>query len=155
MPESQELSEAFGSLADVQRGPTDKRRFKTLLIKEGWGSSGYYSAAVLKRDGPSCWPKGTFQFLDHPTVEEQAVRPEGSVRNLASVTVSHPVWDDVERGLVAEVEVFPQWADLLNEEYAKAIGLSIRATGTVEYGEAEGRKARSSPSSVRASASTG
>ncbi|MGI5233852.1 hypothetical protein [Actinoallomurus sp. CA-142502] len=139
MPELTELTEAPGSLTDVQQTQPKGGRFRALLIAPGWGSSGYYSEAVLQSDGPKAWPAGTQMYLDHPTIEERIERPERSVRDLASRIVTDPVWEP-GRGLVAEVQVYPQWQDLLNEEFAKGIGLSIRAHGRTEYGEAEGRQ---------------
>ncbi|MCQ0012701.1 hypothetical protein [Actinomadura madurae] len=56
------------------------------------------------------------------------------------MTVSDPVWDEAEGGLVADVQVFPQWHELLNPTFAEHVGLSIRATGVAEHGEAEGRE---------------
>ena len=35
------------------------------LIKAGWGSSGYYPASVLERDGPAVFPAKTQMFWDH------------------------------------------------------------------------------------------
>lgn len=139
MPERFTLTEATAALGDIQQGPASKGRFRALLIKAGWGSSGYYSEEVLKRDGPKIWPAGTQGYLDHPSLSETVERPERSVRDLASATTTDPVWDPALGGLVAEVEVFPQWRDLLNEEFAKKVGLSIRAYGVAEVGEVEGR----------------
>jgi hypothetical protein len=133
------FAEATGTLGDVQQGPAAGRRFKALLIRAGWGSAGYYGPDVLAKDGPTAWPAGTQNYLDHPSLSESVDRPERSVKDLASRLVTDPVWDDAADGLVAEVEVFPQWGDLLNEDFASNIGLSIRAYGTAEQGEAEGR----------------
>jgi hypothetical protein len=140
MPEPQALVEASASLSEIRQGQPNKGRFKTLLIRAGWGSSGYYSEAVLKRDGPKAWPVGTRMHLDHQTEQESLERPEGSVTDWASEIVTTPAWDPTLKGLVAEVQVFPQWRDLLNEEFAPKVGLSIRAFGKAEYGEAEGRE---------------
>lgn len=130
-------------LAISEAGPGDNAqswRFRVLLIRAGWGASGYYSESLLKTDGPRCWPAGTQNYLDHPTESEQREKPERSVKDYASVIVTDPVWDPIEKGLAAEVEVFPQWRGLLNKEFAEKIGLSIRACGVAEYGEAEGRQ---------------
>jgi hypothetical protein len=40
------------------------------LIQPGWGSSGYYSAEVLERDGPKVFPLGTQMFWNHATQSE-------------------------------------------------------------------------------------
>lgn len=140
MPDRQLLAEATPVLSRIQQTQAIKGRFKVLLIAAGWGSSGYYSEALLRRDGPTTWPVGTRMHLDHQTAQEAAERPEGSVMNWASEIISTPTWDLIQRGLVAEIQVFPQWRDLLNEEFASRIGLSIRATGRVQHGEAEGRQ---------------
>lgn len=141
MPEERlTLTEASTSLGDLQQEPAKGHRYRALLIKAGWGASGYYGEEVLRRDGPKIWPAGTHSYLNHPTLTEQIDQPERAVEDLASVIVTDPVWDSAEDGLVAVVEVFPQWTTLLNERFAKQIGLSIRAYGTAEHGEAEGRE---------------
>ena len=51
------------------------------LITPGWGSSGYYSPAVLEAAGTDrVFPRGTQMFLDHPGSTERPDRPERSVR---------------------------------------------------------------------------
>lgn len=133
------LSEAFPGVSLTPKGD-GSGRYRALLIREGWGSCGYYSREVLERDGPRCWPAGTQQYLNHPTLTEQHEQPERRVQDWASKIVTTPVWDEAERGLVAEVQVFPQWRELLNPEFASEVGLSIRAYGAAEHGEAEGRE---------------
>ena len=51
----------------------------------GRGTSGYYPAEVLERDGPKVFPAGTKNFWNHQTDAEEAARPEGDLRDLASV----------------------------------------------------------------------
>lgn len=138
LTEQVSLTEAMTGVGDMQA--VGKGRYRVLLIRAGQGSSGYYYPEVLRRDGPKIFPAGTRMYMDHPTLTERAERPEGSTLNWASVTTTDPVWDPVEKGLVAEVEVFPHWRSVLNPEYAKHLGLSIRATGTVESGEVDGQR---------------
>lgn len=115
------------------------RRMRIKVITPGWGSSGYYSPPVLAQVGKEgLIPAGTHMYLDHPTATEDAERPERSVRDLAAVTVTTAVWDPVEQALMAEAETFAPYRDLLAEQ-APHIGVSIRATGLAEHGEAEGR----------------
>lgn len=112
------------------------------IIKNGWGSSGYYPAEVLKRDGPNVFKKGLFGFWDHPTATEEAERPEGSLVTLASELISDARWQDngpAGPGLYAETKVFGPYRAAVNE-LAPSIGVSIRATGRTKQGEAEGRK---------------
>jgi hypothetical protein len=84
-------------------------------------------------------------FLDHPTESEEYDRPERSLRDLAAVLVEDATWDpDVDGGtLVAEAQVFGPFVDALtDEQFAKAIGVSIRGWSDTTIGEAEGRKGR-------------
>ena len=115
-----------------------------LLIKPGWGSSGYYPAAVLERDGPKVYPRGSHMHLDHPTVAEEKARPEGSVMTLAAALKSDAQYranGPLGPGLYADAEIFPQHRKAVGA-MAPHIGVSIRAMGDVKYGEAEGRKGR-------------
>jgi hypothetical protein len=115
-------------------------RLPIRLIKAGWSlNSNYYPADVLKRDGPTAWPKGTLCYIDHATDEEDAARPAGSVKNLAAVLTEDARWSDKENGLVAEVRLFSLWRDAI-EDMRDAIGMSIRAWVYGEHGEADGRQ---------------
>lgn len=112
------------------------------LITPGWGSSGYYPADVLKRDGPGVFREGTKMYADHPTAQEEAARPERSIRDLAAVLTSSARWEDVGAdgpGLYAEAKVFETWRKPL-DEMAVDTGVSIRALGRARMGDAEGRK---------------
>jgi hypothetical protein len=122
------LTEATGSRIAVQ------------LISPGWGSSGYYSPKVLQEAATGrVFPAGTQCYLDHPGATEQMDRPERSVRDLAAVLTTDATWDGT--ALVAEARVFAPYQPLI-AEMADVIGMSIRAAGDVELGEAEGRTGR-------------
>jgi hypothetical protein len=111
------------------------------IISPGWGTRGYYSAEVLKRDGPKAWPAGTHMYLDHPSLTEAADRPERSLRDLAGVLETGAIWRDDHPqgpGLYADSNVFPQFREAI-AAMAPHIGISIRASGTGKHGEAEGR----------------
>lgn len=117
--------------------PAGGRRYRARLIEgDRWGSSGFYPRTVIERDGPAAWPAGTAMYLDHPTVEEEANRPERSVRDIAAKVVTTPVYEG--DGLYADIEVFPHTAPLV-EALADTIGLSVRGEGTAVLGEAAGR----------------
>lgn len=112
------------------------------IIAPGWGSSGYYPAEVLKRDGPAVFRTGLKGFWDHPTPTEEAERPEGTLEKLASELVSDARWQDngpAGPGLYAHTRVFSPYQEAVNE-LAPHIGVSIRAAGRTAQGEAEGRK---------------
>lgn len=114
------------------------------LIEPGWGTSGYYPAAVLERDGPTVFPKGTKSFWNHATASEKAERPEGDLNALAAELVSDARWQEsgpAGPGLYADAKVFTPYQAPVNE-LAPHIGVSIRASGRVIEGSAEGRKGR-------------
>lgn len=118
------------------------------IIAPGWGSSGYYAAEVLERDGPQVFTAGTKMFWDHPTLTEEWERPERSLRDLAGELTSDASWDPVGPpdkegkasgpGLYANTKVFQPFAEAVNE-LAPSIGVSIIAYAKASVGEAEGR----------------
>ncbi len=111
------------------------------IIAPGWGSSGYYSEAVLQ-NAASLFKKGVKGFWDHPTADEEKAKPEGSLSNL-----SHELIEDAQYiaddpngpGLYANVKFFRHFKDAVNE-LGPYIGNSIRATGKARMGEIDGRK---------------
>lgn len=112
------------------------------LIKPGWGSSGYYSADVLKRDGPRVFTPGVKMYWDHPTESEESERPERSLRDLAAELVSGAEYQETGPrgpGLYARAKVFGPYREAINE-LGPHIGVSIRALGRARHGEADGRQ---------------
>lgn len=112
------------------------------LIQPGWGSSGYYGAEMLERDGPKVFKTGTKMYWDHPTATEESERPERSLRDLAAELVSDAKWDPkgpAGPGLYASAKVFGGFKEAV-DDLAPHIGVSIRALGKGKTGEAEGRK---------------
>lgn len=102
------------------------------LIAPGRGSSGFYPEEVLKRDGGKAFPKGTKSYWNHATAAEEAARPEGNLRDLASVLTEDAHWMDngpAGNGLYAKAKVFEHYRQPL-DQLAKHIGVSIRAAGT-------------------------
>lgn len=114
------------------------------VIRSGWNRSGsrYYSAAVLERDVPKVYPKGTQMFIDHPGQSEQAERPERSLTTLAAVFLEDP-WpvkeDDGSVTMRTTARVFAPWQTFIAEAWPH-IGVSINGHGSGEYGTAEGQQ---------------
>lgn len=111
------------------------------IIDPGWGSSGYYSKEVLRRDGPRVFTKGTHMYWNHPTASEEAERPERDLNDLAGVLTSDARWEDngpSGPGLYATAEVRSDYQKTL-AELAPHIGVSIRAYGKAVHGEADGK----------------
>lgn len=135
-PERTQLTES-APLTEAARGQAPGSRMRIKLIDEGWGSSGYYSAAVLQEAArQGVFGVGHHMYLDHPTDTERRERPERSVRDLAAVLVGPATYAD--GALYAEARLYSpyQWI----AEKKDAIGVSIRACGTAEPGEAAGRQ---------------
>lgn len=112
------------------------------LIAPGWGSSGYYPADVLERDGPRVFQPGTKMYWNHPTVIEETQRPEGDLNALAGELISGARWEPAGLagpGLYADAKLFGQYRDAV-EELAPHIGVSIRASGRAVQGEVDGRR---------------
>ena len=112
------------------------------IIQPGWGSSGYYPAEVLERDGPKIFKKGTKMYWNHQTSTEEAERPEGDLNHLAAELVSDARYQangPAGAGLYADAKVFEKYKPAV-DDLAPHIGLSIRAFGKAMQGEMEGRE---------------
>jgi len=112
------------------------------IIEPGWGSSAFYPAEVLKRDGPKVFTEGMQMFWDHQTETEEAERPEGECDDVAAVLATPAHWEDnhpAGPGLYSDAKVMKHYAEKLGE-LAPYIGVSIRTKGVAEAGEAEGRE---------------
>lgn len=111
------------------------------VIEPGWGSSGFYSEDMLKRDGPQVFKAGTQMFWDHPTVTEEAERPERSLRDLAGQLTTDAAYradGPAGPGLYAEAKVHAPYREALNDLSAD-IGTSIRGIGKGKQGTIAGR----------------
>lgn len=125
------LSESVAFPADItiREAFTATRQIK--LIAPGQGSSAFYPAEVLKRDGPKVFKAGTPMRIDHPTRAEEAARPEGSVKDWGAVLAKDAYWLDDHKqgpGLYSEIKPFSDHAQTIEEKGAYA-GVSIRANG--------------------------
>ena len=143
-PAAESITELVGDLVPLREAaavqPDGSARVK-LIASDIWGSSGYYGRDVLERDGPQVFKAGTLMFLDHATERESAERPEGSLKNLAAVLTSDASYSDGPDGpgLYADAHVLDQYRGFVNE-IAPYTGVSIRAFGKAQQGEAQGRQ---------------
>lgn len=122
---------------EVELRESARADYEIKLIAPGKGSSAYYPADVLKRDGPKVFGSGTHVYLNHPTQAEEASRPEGDVKNLAGVLTTSAVYHESHAkgpGLYARMKVFADHASTL-EDKAAHVGMSIRASGVAESGK--------------------
>lgn len=116
---------------------TGSRWRARLLAAPIQGSSGYYPAETVRRDGPTAFPAGTPIFFDHPGVAESEDRPERSVRDLAGKIATTPAFES--DGLYADIE-FYSWASGVVKEMGSDIGLSIRAFAEATSGSVNGKQ---------------
>ena len=112
-----------------------------VIASPGWGSSGWYGPKVLENAATAkVFGKDLHLYMDHPSESEQHDRPERSVRDLVAVLDSDARWNP-QQGLMAEAKIFKPYRDLFrDEDFVKAIGVSLRAYADTTVGEAEGRK---------------
>jgi hypothetical protein len=131
------LSESTRLVAEATTGGTGNRK-KIQIITPGWGSSGYYSAAVLERAATDkVIPAGTHMYLNHASESERTDRPERDVEKIAAVLSEDATWDGSR--LLAEAEIMGPHAELI-DSLAPYIGVSISGSATdITIGEAEGR----------------
>lgn len=146
--ESAQVEIIGNEVALIERAVTDNGLTMLKLISPGSGSSGYYGEEVLKRDGPKVFVKGLHNFIDHPTAQEEAQRPEGSIDRLGSILAENAQWRDSYidtsgvdqgKGLYARAQVTPDFREKLNT-IAGDIGVSIRAVGQARIGTIDGKQ---------------
>ena len=130
------LTESAAPLEDIVLKEA-RADYPIKLIAPGKGSSAFYPAEVLQRDGPKVFTEGTHVYLNHASAAEEIGRPEGSVERLAGVLTTNAYWDESHPqgpGLYGRMKVFADHAQML-EDKAKHVGMSIRAIGTREQGK--------------------
>jgi len=132
--------DSTGSVLLEEVNAKNSNVFPIKVIQPGWGSSGYYGAEMLKRDGPKVFTSGTHCYWDHPSASQESDRPERSLRDLAGVLASDAEWKDNGihgPGLYASAKVFEPYVSAA-KELGPHIGMSIRASGVASEGEADG-----------------
>lgn len=98
-------------------------RWKVIVARPGQGSSGKYSAEVLREFGPRALHPGSKSFINH-----------GSDRNPKDMIGTYPdggYWDFEENALAAELDVFSHWKDFV-EEVGPHCGISIYMSGDLD-----------------------
>lgn len=112
----------------------------TIIEGDRWGSSGYYPASVLERDGATTFHEGLQSFVDHAEVgKDSATKLVGVLKEAARYVVE----DGVPK-LKAPIHFFSegQYNSKWVKERMPALGLSIRAGVTFEQGTRAGRSGR-------------
>jgi hypothetical protein len=135
------IRESCAFSADLEIREAFKPSKKIKLIGPGKGSTAYYTEAALRKAAvDKVFRAGTPMRIDHPTAQQEAERPEGSVRDWGAVLARDAEWIDDHAegpGLYSEVKPFSDHA-VFFEEKAPYAGVSIRANG---FAVMEGGKA--------------
>lgn len=132
------LSESVAGAGTSQVG---KRWRAKIIAADTWGSSAYYPAEVLERDGSRVFTSGLKMFQNHPKESDEYERPERSVEDMVGKLITEAVYeaDNPEGpGLYADVEFYDSFLSSINEKH-QDVGLSVRAQGLTEDGEMDGR----------------
>jgi hypothetical protein len=108
--------------------------FDVTVIRPGWGSSGYYSEALLREYGPKVFCRGVAMFANHPTEAEFANGRD--VTKIMAKIYEDARWEDGR--LKAKIKVGAPYREFV-EDYMETIGLSIFVEGEGRQGEADGR----------------
>jgi len=107
------------------------REVEIKIIAPGRGSTAFYPAEVLKRDGPNVFKKNTQIYINHATARESAERPAGDWHKLAGALSSDAYWKESVKhgdGLYAKAKFAGDIAPGVLEK-APYSGMSIRANG--------------------------
>lgn len=128
-----EINESLGNVTALTG-----TRYKIRVIEaDKLGSTAFYPADVIRRDGPKVFKKGTPMFIDHQTPDEKMLRPFGSVGSYVGELAEDAYFEN--DGLYAEVEVFEDAAPMIKARAAK-IGVSVRASVSAEDGVINGKR---------------
>lgn len=136
--ETRELLRAYTPLTEAAG---DKGRATVIVIKAGFNASKdrFYPQEVLKRDFRIF--EGLKMYSDHPSVSEEADRPERSIRDWVA-TLSEVAVD--EHGTITGVaEIVENWmqeklSGLRDKKMLSEMGVSIDAVGQASRGTIEG-----------------
>lgn len=124
-----ELKETVSVLTTPKGGKWNAR----LIQANVQGSSAWYGEEALRKSAPK-FTAGTHIYANHMSLAEREDRPEGDVNNLIGELVTDGVFQ--EDGIYADLKIYSDKQEWLMER-ASAIGLSIRAEGSVS--ESDGR----------------
>jgi hypothetical protein len=137
--QTMDLRESTAWNDDLSLSEAATTEMEAKLIAPGKGSSAFYPAEVLKRDGPGVFKKGTHVYINHPTVAEEAARPEGDWHKLVGALSTDAVYHESHAkgpGLYAKIRFASESAPMIKEK-APYTGMSIRASGVAESGKSK------------------
>ena len=138
--ESLKIRESYDWTPELALLESSGSEMEVKLIAPGQGSSAFYPAEVLKRDGPGVFKKNTQIYINHATAAEEAARPEGDWHKLVGALSTDAVYHESHPkgpGLYAKANFAPDMAPIIKAK-APYSGMSIRASGVAESGKSKG-----------------
>jgi hypothetical protein len=127
---SKKLSQVLeASGVRLKESDSGKGVWEIRVIEAGEGSSGFYPAEVLERDGAKAFPKGTRMFANHDGWEDMF--SGGDIRRLMGKTTTDATYRD--GALWAEAKFHGDWVEWMTE-FNEQIGVSINTVGESEFG---------------------
>lgn len=106
-------------VAPVKKG----NRWRVIAARPGQGSSGFYSEDLLREQGPVALAPGAQSFINHDY--------DRNPKDMIGTFPDGFYWDEDEKALVGELEVFSHWKSFV-EEVAPHVGMSLFAAGEVD-----------------------
>lgn len=113
------------TLKETTAAPPVKKgnRWRVIAARPGQGSSGFYSEELLREQGPAAFEKNAQSFINHDVSRNP--------KDMIGVFPESFYWDEDEKALVGELQVFSHWVDFV-EEVAPHVGMSLFAAGEVD-----------------------
>ena len=88
----------------VETGKTGKLWRARILEANVQGSSAYYPAEVLERDGSRAFPADTPVYMNHPTADEKWNQPERDAEKIIGYLATEAVFE--ADGLYANIHIY-------------------------------------------------
>lgn len=113
------------TLQETTAAPPVKKgnRWRVIAARPGQGSSGFYSEDLLREQGPAAFEKNAQSFINHDVSRNP--------KDLIGIFPEGFYFDEDEKALVGELQVFSHWVDFV-EEVAPHVGMSLFAAGEVD-----------------------
>lgn len=126
------IESQYGTVGDASDGT-----YPVVILTPGLGATAFYSEAVIKRDAPTAFPKGTHVYLTHQRGEGGEPDPG----RLLGFLVEDTTIRESDGAAMNRFKPIRKYAEFV-EDVHKGVGLSIAAAGTATMGMIEGKQVR-------------
>lgn len=111
--------------------------YPVVILTPGMGTTAFYSEAVIKRDAPTAFPKGTHVYLTH----QRGPGGEPDTGRLLGFLIEDTTIRESDGAALNRFKPIRKHAEFV-EDVHKGVGLSIAAAGTATMGMIEGKQVR-------------